>query len=791
MSTLPNHILKALKDNKTSLGEHPSFPPDEEEKFIVYLVQDTYDELCEKLNNVEYQDLKNKLGKLIVECRKIERNNKEALEQLCANVINEMFQIPQDTIDLDIKIVDKIDTSSDRLLPEKTLDFSFEDIEDMNNLTDEIYKRRMLNALVTGASIYYMNYIIKYVKEIFDIDSELPSLYKKILECNNILIYNEKDTLMENDKALEGGKVDVMISSNDTLPIIKAEGVLFPILFEETVKGLLELAISHGLPKNKEKAKYVLSKSDFKLAEMWDMRLGLPLWKLIDKQMKEAGYDIFEVGLNFFLMKLSEMDCKTFNKSLQEIFAKTKKGKEILSDISEEILYEKDKDEFDDYVQTKNDSTVQLNDDDCFTADELLDNDEENYFTSDELINDSYQIEETLKKKLTETEYNYHFSGKSTKDHDKRPYGSDTKNVMAGRETGHFGSGTYFSTYPSLYMDKKYANIKNPEFIKIDDKTYRVDFDLYKNLYRVKNKKQGDILYTLCYNLNRMYSRMTYFGDFNPKTANYNNSDLYQVIKANANALNLKCPSYYELTRMAQNHTGRQSFSTLFMEYNGYNGVNVSGVEYYDNTKHGSVIYDLSKTNSDMEEVNPKSLYTGFKDRPYNDTIAQESFIDKPEMEALKGEYITWYDELNKMPLNQALRVLKNYTMSGNVLNPYSMRNVSDDLKKRYLKMLYTAVAKDWPNNNRLFDNIIYDKRDIINLIEKTKSYYWVNCNINKESFLIDLLWNKSFDWDLSVEEENRQRKQYLDMLLQYLKRDLTSKEKDFIEKDYYNSDEE
>ena len=33
MRNLPKHILEALKQNKTSLGEHPSYPPEEEEKF--------------------------------------------------------------------------------------------------------------------------------------------------------------------------------------------------------------------------------------------------------------------------------------------------------------------------------------------------------------------------------------------------------------------------------------------------------------------------------------------------------------------------------------------------------------------------------------------------------------------------------------------------------------------------------------------------------------------------------------------------------------------------------------
>lgn len=79
----------------------------------------------------------------------------------------------------------------------------------------------------------------------------------------------------------DGGKVDVNLSSSDNIVSIKSQGILMPILLEETIKGILELAISHGLPKNSAKAQYIISKSDFKLAEMWDMRIGLPLWEHI------------------------------------------------------------------------------------------------------------------------------------------------------------------------------------------------------------------------------------------------------------------------------------------------------------------------------------------------------------------------------------------------------------------------------------------------------------------------------------------------------------------------------
>lgn len=232
METLPKHILSALESNRTSLGEHPSFPPEEEEKFIVNLVSDTFNEISEKISDSQTLDcdiLKHELSKIIVECKKLERNNIQALEELCSRVINDIFQIPQNTLNIEVNIVDKVDTSTERLIPEKTTaDFSFDDIDDMNYLTDEIYKRRMLNALVNGAAMHYMNFIGEYVKEIFEINSDLPSLYKKLIDYNTLLLYYEKESLT-NEKNTDGGKVDVTISSSLDYPTIKAEALLFPI----------------------------------------------------------------------------------------------------------------------------------------------------------------------------------------------------------------------------------------------------------------------------------------------------------------------------------------------------------------------------------------------------------------------------------------------------------------------------------------------------------------------------------------------------------------------------------
>ena len=400
---------------------------------------------------------------------------------------------------------------------------------------------------------------------------------------------------------------------------------------------------------------------------------------------------------------------------------------------------------------------------------------------------------------LKESEWNFHFG----KEHNGKPYISDNKYQMAGRETGHFGSGTYFSTYKGEFDNRssvvdKYGDgygVSNPNFIEVADHIYRVDFDLYKNLYRVRSKRQGDVLYTMLADLNHMFNRITVNGNFYPNRARYDNSDLYQRIKANADGLGLRCPSYYELTRMAQRHEGVQSFSTLFMEYNGYNGVNVSGVDYYDNTKHGSVIYDLSKVNDDMEEVTPKELYSGYKDSSYDNTVVQ-GYGGNPRIEALKGEYIDWYNKLNDMSLSSALRLLKNYTSSGEILGYFIVSKLNEELIKRYLRILFVKKPRGrW--SNPIDDEIVNGKHDKYwaELIDKCGAYYWVNYVPDNKyhSMLINLLsafsWN--IPWSVNADEERRMKEDYYNKLMSYMQRDLTDYEKEYIKEDYFDEDEQ
>lgn len=392
---LPKHILDAVKNGKTSLGEHPCFPPENEDKFAVALLKRRFEDLSEVTDGFTTDELKKKLNRYITKVQKIEEEEKGALESICTGLINELFNIPQDTIHIEPHLVNKVDVSDERLRPESTDDFEFDDIESMNHLTEYIYKRRLLNALAIGASAYYANDVSLYESELASINPDLPLLYQKINACNDYLLFTEKDCLPSDEKKYtDAGTVKVYINGTIEQPRINAYGITFPVMLLETIKGLLEIACTYGLPDRQKDAEFVMKKADFKLAENWDLRLGYPLWERVVGCFEKVNIDPLEIGLNFIFKEMAEKPYDEFNAFFQEVFAQTHRGKMLISELVDRIEEEKERDDFDNYMTDKASEFHQINDS----------IEEYDYFTPEELVDDEYLVAESIEEKIANAE---------------------------------------------------------------------------------------------------------------------------------------------------------------------------------------------------------------------------------------------------------------------------------------------------------------------------------------------------------------------------------------------------
>ena len=388
--------------------------------------------------------------------------------------------------------------------------------------------------------------------------------------------------------------------------------------------------------------------------------------------------------------------------------------------------------------------------------------DKKNHFAN---INEIINI--VVKNIIHEANYNYHI-GNIEDINNIEPHYSDNKNRMVGRDTGHFGSGMYFSTYQGKYDNNEYDT---PKFIQIGKNVYRVDFDLYKNLYRVEDNRQGDMLFNTLKNVNNIYYKIMY-NDFDC-------SKNYLIIQRNSYALGLKCPSYKELLTMAKKHAKNnndiRSFSTVFMEYNGFNGVNVSNVPKYDNTLHGSVIYNMSKIEpNSIKKINIKREQIPFMNSEVATTNELEdaeylSLIDYPNL----SFYSLSQTELINEPI-KLFRLLKNYSFIPNDI-AFIKYYLDDNMIIKYFKILYNNLLKGKIKNP---EELTHNDKTI-DFIVKNKMFYFANVmpfqnNSIYGSLLLSIINRITFE---------NNPKPIIDNILTNLKRQLTVFEKETLDK--------
>ena len=283
LNSLPEDIKNALKKNETSLGLNPVFPEEYGEQFDSKITVKRFKEVKDKLIKIgvieECDDLQNAIPQLLNKCQKLESPIKENLEKIAYNYIVSLFNLPEDTIDLSINIVENIsDIQMGVSLQSEDSDYEFEDVKHKKSLNAEIKKRRVLNALMTGAAMRLSSNIKTYIAEIYDLEPKLADLYRKIMTLNDYLLFTNNEEMVTEDNRNQLGFSNIILGNAQSKSSVQIEATIFPILLYEEIRAFLELSAAHGLPKKKDDANYVMKKADYLQAEPWDMRLGPALW---------------------------------------------------------------------------------------------------------------------------------------------------------------------------------------------------------------------------------------------------------------------------------------------------------------------------------------------------------------------------------------------------------------------------------------------------------------------------------------------------------------------------------
>lgn len=352
---LPQFLFKLVKTHTTSLGDNEAFPTSDEYPFDYILLKERYNEVCDAIDDIGLESLDedylmSELSSLVTKCKELETPVRDALEKVCENALNKLFAIPEESINMTFKLVDRIKFKSPiRMRPESSdsLKYNFKDIADIDLSNKAIGKRRFIDALIQGASYIYANVEGLYIDDIDRINSELPRLYRKIRIINDFLLFTKKEE-MSDDKPMQGSYVETHLGIDDAKTTIKAQGIIFPLLFHEAIKGLFELFSAHGLPQDREKAQYIIRKADFVLAEPWDLRLGVGLWRMIFGGVDDTNM------IPYMFTSFVKIPTDEFNLSVKEILSNTEKGNEIINALMTDAEYDNGYQQFTNRINARN-----------------------------------------------------------------------------------------------------------------------------------------------------------------------------------------------------------------------------------------------------------------------------------------------------------------------------------------------------------------------------------------------------------------------------------------------------
>jgi hypothetical protein len=371
------------------------------------LISNRFQQVAEKLSEVTgienlssqqtqgmiYQEMMAKLPNIM----RIEAAHRDELEQLAIDASLEESEVPDDWYKIEAYLNrEPIDTSNFRMKPEEEEDDDEEEKEEgieipsfeVEDLTkDEIFelekhKRNIINAIIQGAAKkgHYMFQKPDIKARLDEIDPSLYRDYLGIMAINDFLYFSMEQMIEMMSQTGQGIAGKVELGDNDDEDgeegeegeetpdtVIKAFGLIFPILCHEIIKGLEEAKGRHGLPKDPEMAQRVMGQTDVLSNEPMQLRIGPEIVERIRFALPDDMYEPENKGLiNWFHTVLYQIEAQEFldiiGNAISEDSSKVSKASARFNEIMREAI--KMKEEFEDYKEEEGIESDDEDDDD-------------------------------------------------------------------------------------------------------------------------------------------------------------------------------------------------------------------------------------------------------------------------------------------------------------------------------------------------------------------------------------------------------------------------------------------
>lgn len=204
----------------------------------------------------------------------------------------------------------------------------------------ELAKRKVINAMIHGGAVS-KNYAYQLVsQELGRIDPKLVGLYGLAMAGSELGYFATPDSMaamaLENPE-LQGGSSEVNFEEGGEegkeKPVVRARGLIFPMLVQELAKGLLELVSYEGLPQDPQMAQDVIDKADLVDQESWAMIMGRGLWT---RFVNALGGDEDEITMHLY-NRIVQMPPEEFNRIMQAIQGGGTKATEVIKRLAQDL----------------------------------------------------------------------------------------------------------------------------------------------------------------------------------------------------------------------------------------------------------------------------------------------------------------------------------------------------------------------------------------------------------------------------------------------------------------------
>ena len=318
-------LKRSIERGETPYSDSPFFPKKKEgerQSFEEKAATKRFADVISKLERYLGERVPNNLGGLQMllmglfrDVKQFESGKERQLENLAVELAeNELLDEKyRGFIKFEAKFKNLGDAPSANFQNEPE-EFSSEDIElafedngeDLDEFLDafenfdyKVAKRRFFNAITQGFAKkgHFMFELVRDRLE--EMEPGITDKYGALMALNDYLYWMLPPEMMEAMAGSQqniGGEEEIEFETDESGEqtgnmIVKAKGVIFPIIVHELLKGYMDIILAPSLPEDPIQAQMVRAKADTLVNEIFDIIVGVYLWERLIQSFPAKVFD--------------------------------------------------------------------------------------------------------------------------------------------------------------------------------------------------------------------------------------------------------------------------------------------------------------------------------------------------------------------------------------------------------------------------------------------------------------------------------------------------------------------